>query len=132
MKGKKVIWNSSMLIVGIALITLGFLGTVDEFWSGMGSALFVMGCIRLLRAYRLNKNEVYREKMEIEINDERNHFIRAKAWSWTGYLFVIISSLCTIGFKAAGQDLLSQFSGFAVCLMIVLYWGSYMMLKKKY
>ena len=132
MKSKKVIWNSSMLMVGIVLIILGIFEIVDEFWSGMGSALFVMGCIRLLRAHRLNKNEVYREKMEIEMNDERNHFIRGKAWSWAGYLFVLISSLCTIGFKVAGQDLLSQFSGFAVCLMIVLYWASYMMLKKKY
>ena len=132
MKDKKVIWYSSMIIIGMLLIVLGFIEKVDEFWSGMGSALLVMGCIRLLRTYRLNKNDTYREKIEIEYNDERNHFIRGKAWSWTGYLFVMISSLCTIGFKVAGQELLSQFCGFSVCLMLILYWGSYMILKKKY
>ena len=132
MKDKKVIWYSSMMLIGMELIVLGFIGKVDEFWSGMGSALFVMGFIRLLRSYRLNKNDTYREKIEIEVNDERNHFIRGKAWSWVGYLFVLISSLCTLGFKVAGQELLSQFCGFAVCLMLILYWGSYRMLKRKY
>ena len=69
MKDKKVIWYSSMMLIGMALIVLGFIGKVDEFWSGMGSALFVMGFIRLLRSYRLNKNDTYREKIEIEVNE---------------------------------------------------------------
>ena len=37
-----------------------------------------------------SKNEAYREKIEIEEKDERNHFIRNKAWAWAGYLYVMI------------------------------------------
>ena len=129
---KKNIYPITLLIAGLVLIGLGIAEIVDEFWSGMGSALTVVGALRLLRYHRLNKNEAYREKMEIAETDERNHFIRAKAWSWTGYLFIIISGLGVIIFKILGNDLLSQFSSYAVCLMLVLYWISYFVLKKKY
>ena len=132
MKGKKVIYNGSMLFIGLVLIVLGVLGKVDEFWSGMGSALCVVGGLRIMRTYRLNKIEDYREKVEVEMNDERNRFLRAKAWAWAGYLFVIITALAVLAFKAAGQELLSFAACGAECLILVLYWGAYMILKKKY
>ena len=129
---KKNIYPIALLVAGLALIGLGFAEIVDEFWSGMGSALAVMGIIRLLRFYRLNKNAAYREKMETAVTDERNQFIRMKAWSWAGYLFIMVSAIATIIFRILGQDLLCQFASGAVCLMLVLYWISFFVLKKKY
>ena len=129
---KKNIYPVVLLIAGFALACLGFVEIVDEFWSGMGSALAIVGALRLLRFYRLKKNESYREKMETAATDERNQFIRMKAWSWAGYLFIIVSALGTIIFKILGQDLLSQVASYTVCLMLVLYWISYFVLKKKY
>ena len=129
---KKNIYPIALLVAGLALIGLGFAEIVDEFWSGMGSALAVMGIIRLLRFYRLNKNAAYREKMETAVTDERNQFIRMKAWSWAGYLFIMVSAVATIIFKVLSQDLLCQVASGAVCLMLVLYWISYFVLKKKY
>ena len=129
---KKNIYPIVLLAAGLALIGLGIAEIVDEFWSGMGSALLVIGVIRLLRYYRLKKNDTYREKMETAQTDERNQFIRMKAWSWAGYLFIMVSALGTILFRILGQEQLSQFSSYAVCLMLVLYWVSYFVLKKKY
>ena len=129
---KKNTYPIILLAAGLVLMGLGFAEVVDEFWSGMGSALLVMGIIRLLRFYRLKKNDSYREKMETAVTDERNQFIRAKAWSWAGYLFIMVSAVATIIFRILEQPLLSQFCGYAVCLMLVLYWGSYFVLKKKY
>ena len=95
-------------------------------------SLMVIGIARLLRGYRLNKNEAYRERREVAETDERLHFIRSKAWAWAGYLFIILCALGTIVCKLLGQELLCMaFSG-AVCLMIVLYWISFFILKKKY
>ena len=68
----------------------------------------------------------------IAANDERNHFIRGKAWSWAGYLFILITGFSVIGFKLANHDLLSQAASWAVCLMLILYWGAYLVLEKKY
>ena len=129
---KKNIYPIVLIAAGLTLFGLGFAEIVDEFWSGMGSALLVMGIIRLLRFYRLKKNKSYQEKVETAVTDERNQFIRMKAWSWAGYLFSIVSALGTIIFKILGQDLLCQVASGAVCLMLVLYWISYFVLKKKY
>ena len=129
---KKNIYPIVLLAAGLALSGLGIAEIVDEFWSGIGSALAIVGALRLLRFYRLKKNESYREKMETAATDERNQFIRAKAWSWAGYLFIICAAVSIIVFKLLGNDLLSQASSWGVCLMLVLYWVSYLILKKKY
>ena len=131
-QNKRLYVNILWLIIGSILIGLSFAGVVDEYWNGMGMGLAVVGAINLLRIYRLNKNDVYREKMELEASDERNHFIRNKAFAWAGYYFVLIAAVCTIVFKIIGQELLSQAAAYAVCLMLILYWISYMILKRKY
>ena len=120
------------IMIGAILLGLGFVGIVDEFWNGMGFALIIVGAIQLLRMYRLYKNEAYREKIEIENNDERNHFLRNKAWAWAGYLFVMIMAVACIILRIMDQDVLSLAASGSVCLMLVLFWGSFYILKRKY
>ena len=54
---KNMVVNIGFIILGITLNVLN----IDPFWTGMGSSLIVVGCINLLRSYRLNRNEAYRE-----------------------------------------------------------------------
>lgn len=129
---KRIIVSIMWVIIGMMLIGLSFAGIVDTFWNGMGSGLLVVGIIQLVRFYRLKNNEAYREKMEIEASDERNHFIRNKAWAWSGYLFILIAAVACIVFKIMGQELLSMAASGAVCLMLILYWISFIILKRKY
>lgn len=132
MKTRNLIIYILYLVIGLVLLGLGIAGVVDEFWSGMGSGLLFVSVLRLIRLYRFNKNEDYREKVETEISDERNRFIRNKAWAWAGYIFILISAAAVIVFKLAGQELLSTASNVALCLMLVLYWVSFFILRKKY
>lgn len=132
MKIKSYLVSIIYILIGGILIGLGFAGIVDEFWNGMGSALLVMGIIQLIRRYRLEKNEAYREKVEIETNDERNRFIRNKAWAWAGYLFVMIMAVACIVLRIMGQDLLSTAASGSVCLVLVLFWISFYILRRKY
>lgn len=132
MKTKSFLISVVYIIVGSLLIGLSFAEVVDEFWNGMGSALLIVGVLQLIRRQRLEKNEAYRQKMEIEMNDERNKFIRNKAWAWSGYLFVMIMAVSCIILKIVGQEVLSMAASGAVCLMLVLYWSSYYLLKRKY
>lgn len=132
MKVKNYLVAIIYVVIGIVLFGLSFAEIVDEFWSGMGSALFTIGVIRLIRTHRFLKDEKFREKIEIEASDERNHFIRNKAWAWAGYLFVMIMAVASIVLKIAGQDLLSIAASGAVVLVLVLFWGSYLILKRKY
>lgn len=123
-----IIW----LVLGLILVGLAFAGYVDDFWSGMGSALVVIGALQLLRRHRFNKNEKYREKVNIEENDERNQFLRSKAWAWTGYIFVLSVAVLSIVLRILGQDMLSSAASLAVCYMLIVFWISYAVLKRKY
>jgi uncharacterized membrane protein len=98
----------------------------------MGGGLLAVGLMRTIQLIRLQKDEHYREKTEIEIKDERNCFIRNKAWAWAGYLFILIAAVAVIVLRVAGQELLSFAASGAVCLMLVLYWICYLVLRKKY
>ena len=113
-------------LLGATLLALGCAEVVDAFWSGMGSALIVVGILRFIRAYRFHKDAT------CLVADERNRFLRNKAWAWAGYLFIIIAGCIVIVSKAMGQDTFALAASYAVCLMLVLYWGSYAILKKKY
>ena len=132
MKAKSYFVSALYIILGGILIGLSFAGVVDEFWNGMGSALLVMGVIQFIRFYRFQKNEAYREKIEIEEKDERNRFIRNKAWAWAGYLFVMIMAVASIVLKVMGQDILSIAASGSVCFVLVLFWISYLILRRKY
>jgi hypothetical protein len=85
-----------------------------------------------VKFYRLDKNPAYREKNKIELNDERNRFLRNKAWAWAGYLFVMLAAVCSIIFKIADQELLSFAASGSVCIILVLYCISFWILKRKY
>ena len=123
---------SVSLIIGIILLVLGCMEVVDSFWSGMGGGLMAVGILRLVRTWRYQQDGAYRERMEIEATDERNQFIRNKDWAWAGFLFLITMAVAVIVLKIVGQDLLSIAASGTVCLMTVLYWFSYLILRRKY
>ena len=129
---RRIILHFAWLILGITLIVLGVLGIVDSFWSGMGVGLLAVGVLRLVQQIRLCKDDAYREKVETEVTDERNRFLRGRAWAWAGYLFILISAVAVIVLRVMGQVLLSTFASYALCLMLVLYWVAYLILQKKY
>lgn len=129
---RRMIVNIIYIVLGVVLLGLGVTEVVDPFWSGMGGALIGVGVIRTIQILRYSKDEAYREEKEIEAKDERNQFIRNKAWAWASYYFVLIAAVSAIGFKLMGQDLLSMAAGFAVCILMLLYWVCSLVLRRKY
>ena len=130
--GRRFWANIVYVILGIILSGLSLVGTLDSFWGGMGSALIAIGIIRMVHTLRYAKDEAYREEKTIEATDERHQFLRKKAWAWAGYLFVLVTAVATIVFKLLDQELLSIAAGSAVCILVLLYWGCYLVLRKKY
>lgn len=129
---EKMIASIIEIVIGAALVIASLLGVVDEFWSGMGTSLLIIGILFLLKAIKYKTNVEYREKWDVEINDERNKYIALKSWAWAGYLFVLTGAVGTIGLKLAGREELMMMASGSVCLVMVFYWISYMVLKKKY
>lgn len=132
MKKEKLFINIFWVVIGVVLLGCGIFDIVDSFWSGMGGALIGVGAINIIKIVKYHKNPEYREKVEIEANDERNKFIGGRAWAWSGYIFVMINAVGTIAFKVMNNDLLSQYCAFSVCGILILYWVFFLFLRKKY
>jgi len=120
------------VVLGAALAVCAMAGVIDLYWNSVGMSLLAVGGVQLLRQRRYRKDEAYREKVDIETDDERNRFLANKAWAWAGYAFVMLAAVGSFAFKIAGREDLMMFCSCSVCLMVLLYWGSYMILKRKY
>ena len=133
---RKVVLRAALaalyFIIGASIGIYSEFATIDSFWSSMGAALVVVGALQMFRIIRYNTSPKYKEATDTAIADERNRFIRTKAWSWVGYLYIIIAAVATIMFQLLGQELLMFAASGSVCLMLVLYWVSYFILRKKY
>jgi len=123
-----IVW----IILGIGLWTAVYVTELDTFWSGLGTGFIFVGILQLIRWRRYNHNAEYREKMDVEAKDERNRFLAGKAWAWAGYIFVLICAAACIVLRIVGQELLSLAASGAMCLILVLYWVSYFILKRKF
>lgn len=132
MMKKKLVASIIEIVIGVALVIASLVGVVDEFWSGMGTSLLLIGIVFFIRAIKYNKNDEYRERVDVEINDERNKYLKLKSWAWAGYLFVISGGIGTIVFKLSGREDLMMMASGSICYMLILFWISYMLLKKKY
>ena len=131
--------NTKRLIASIVEIILGFtlwicsaIGLMDSYWGGMGGGLMGVGIIFLIRSIRYKRDPEYKEEYDVEMNDERNKFIRLKAWSWAGYMYMMIAAVGSIAFKLMGREDLMFFCSGSVCLVLILYCISYVIVKNKY
>ena len=133
MKYSKKIWLSGFwCVLGAVLIALSFAGVVDEFWNGMGSGLFIVGLLQVIRQLRYRNNAEYREQVDIALEDERFKYIANKAWAWAGFLYMMIAAVGSIILYACGRDELGTMASCSVAFLVGLYWVSYMVLKRKY
>ena len=129
---RRIIASVCWMVIGAALTGAGCAGWVDEFWSGMGTALFAVGVLQMIRWIRYRTDGAYKAKVDVETHDERNRFISGRAWAWAGYVYVLLGALACVGFRIAGSPEMSLAAGMSVCLMMVLYWISWLLLRRKY
>lgn len=129
---KRMIASLCWIVIGAALTGAHYAGWIDDYWQGMGTALLVVGVLQMLRWIRYHTDQGYREKRDVDAKDERNRFISSRAWAWAGYLYVLIGAAASIGFKLAGNDLMTKMAAMSVCLIMVFYWLCYAVLRWKY
>ena len=129
---KRLILSIIWTVLGAVIVVLSCLEILDEFWSGFGGGLVAVGLLQLFRNIRYRTNNDYKEKVDVEVNDERNKFLSTKAWAWTGYTFIICCAIATIVFRVAGYEEYSFIASMAICLMAVIYFVTYMILRRKY
>lgn len=128
----RTVYSIICFVAGAILISLAFAGKVDSYWNGVGSGLFVVSILNLLRIRRVAKDPEYRENMEIEEKDERNVFLRDKAWAWTGYLFLMIAAFGSVILRIFDLVTYSYAAAMAVGLISILYVITFAIIKRKY
>ena len=129
---KRMILSIIWTVLGAVIVVLSFLKILDSFWSGFGGGIVAVGLLQIVRNIRYRTNDEYKEKVDVEVNDERNKFLSTKAWAWTGYTFIIICAIATIVLKIAGYDDYSFMASMTICVMAVIYFVAYIILKRKY
>ena len=121
------------ILAGAALLVLSITEVLKEaVYAGMGGALVAVGVLQVVRNLRYRKDEEYKEKVDTEVNDERMSFLRMKSWSWTGYLMILIEGIGVIVALVLGQRTIQLVLSYSVCLILVIYWISYLVLSRKY
>ena len=130
---KRLILSIFWVVLGLVLFILAEAEILDSsYFSGMGVALAVVGTLQVIRNLRYRKDKEYKEKIDIEVSDERNRFLRLQSWAWTGYIVVLVEAAGTITAAVLGQEIIRQVLSFSVCLIICVYWISWFILSRKY
>ena len=120
-------------VVGLVLTVLSVTEVLDSsIYSGMGGALMAVGVLQAIRNVKYRKDADYREKIDVEANDERNRFLRMKSWSWAGYIAILVEAAGVIVAIILGEETVRLILSLSVCLILVAYWVSYLVLSRKY
>lgn len=130
---RKLILSIFWMILGAVLLGLSVTEVLDSsMYAGMGGALIAVGALQVARNLRYRKDPEYREKVDTEVSDERNGFLRMKSWSWTGYIVVLVECVGVIVAMILGQEQIQVLLSYSVCLILLVYWITYLVLSKKY
>ena len=100
-KDRRFIASICWIVIGAVLMGVSYAGLVDEYWSAMGTALFAIGVIQIIRWIRYWTNDAYKAQVDVEAHDERNRFISGRAWAWAGYLHVLVGAAASVGTSCA-------------------------------
>lgn len=130
---RRLILSIFWVVLGLVLFVLSVAEILDPtYFSAMGAALAVVGTLQVIRHLRYRKDKEYKEKIDIEVTDERNRFLRLQSWAWTGYIVVFIEAAGSIAAAVLGQETVRQVLSFSVCLIVCVYWISWFVLSRKY
>lgn len=130
---RKLALSIFWIILGAVLLGLSITEVIDSsLYAGMGGALIAVGVLQCIRNIRYRKDADYRENIDTEMKDERNRYLRMMSWSWAGYLVVLLESVGVIIAMVTGHETVQLVLAYSVCLILICYWVSYMILKRKY
>ena len=130
---KRLALSIFWVVLGLVLFVLSLTEKLDSsYFSGMGVALTVVGTLQIIRNLRYRKDAEFKEKIDIEVTDERNRFLRLQSWAWTGYIIVFVEAAGSIAAAVLGQEIVRLVLSYSVCLILCVYWITWLILSRKY
>ena len=130
---KRLFLSVFWVILGAVLLVLSVTGVLDSArYTGLGAAFMVVGALQITKNLKYRRDVAYREKIDTEVSDERNRFLRMKSWSWAGYITVLAEGIGSLVALAMKQETVQLVLAYSVCLLIAAYYFSYLILSRKY
>ena len=130
---RRLLLSIFWVVLGAALLVLSATGVLDSsMYAGMGGGLIAVGALQIARNLRYRRDPAYREKIDTEVGDERNRFLRMKSWSWAGYITVLAEGVASVVAMIRGARTVQLVLFYSVCLLVAAYYFSYVILSKKY
>ncbi|MBQ8129884.1 MAG: hypothetical protein IJ175_06520 [Clostridia bacterium] len=129
---KRLTLSVFWIVLGTVLTALSAKEVLDSQYSSMGTVFIVIGAMQVIRNIRYRKDPEYRERINTEFSDERNSFLRMKSWSWAGYIVVLVESVGVVVAMILGERTVQLVLSYSVCLILCVYWITYLVLSRKY
>ena len=127
-------------IIGISYILLGLALTIadmlkgfeNNYFTSFGIALIFMGILRLLQYRKITQDDKSMRKREVAESDERTRMIAERARSWAFSISITGAGIVVIVLSLLGHHEEALPFAWYVCGMVVLYWISFVIIRKKY
>ncbi|MBQ7898186.1 MAG: hypothetical protein IJ323_07150 [Clostridia bacterium] len=132
-KLKTRLWIALIYVaLGIIMTAGGIVTKTDNsFISSFGLILAVMGAVRMRNYLIITKSEERIKKQEIMETDERNVSIVNKARSITFTAYVLLLGIAVIVLSLLNMREIAVWISYSIFLLIIIYWISYFIIRKK-
>lgn len=129
---RKLIISIMWIVLGIVFVALDIMGiATDSAFTAIGVAWIIVGALQIYKNIKYHTNEDYKEQIDIASTDERNRFIRMKAWSYAGYIFILGSAIVSIVLFITGLQVYAQILSYCMCSILAVYYIAYLIIQKK-
>ena len=123
----------SYILLGLVLIIADMLkGFENNYFTSFGIALIFMGILRLLQYRKITQDDKSMRKREVTESDERTRMIAERARSWAFSISITGAGIVVIVLGLLGHHEEALPFAWYVCGMVVLYWISFVIIRKKY
>ncbi|MBE6573711.1 MAG: hypothetical protein E7652_04885 [Ruminococcaceae bacterium] len=120
------------ILLGAVMIAGAFIiKTENDFVSSFGFALIVVGIVRIRNYIIITRSEERIRKQEIAETDERNIAIIHKARSITFSIYILLLCVAVIVLSFLKMHQIAMWLSFSVFLLILIYWISYFIIRKR-
>ncbi len=128
----RLFFGIGYIVLGLALIlTFCLIATENDYLSSFGFALIVVGAVRVRNYFLINKNEETLKKHEIAETDERNIAIANKAKSIAFIIYIIAMGISIIVLQILHKSEIASVLSGTMCFLLLVYWISYFIIRKK-
>ncbi|MCR5704218.1 MAG: hypothetical protein K6G85_06310 [Eubacterium sp.] len=130
---KRLALSIFWIVLGVVLLGLSVAEVIEStYYGGMGGGFIAVGILQVMRNLKYRRDPEYREKIDVEVSDERNKYLRMQSWSWAGYIMVIGLAISSVIAMILGQEQVQLTLMYSMCALLMVYTISYYILSRKY